>query len=89
MELSSLATITSKSQTICRKSHKTFIIREKKRTCRVGGDEICNMKGLKNGEKDEELYLFKELRKRQNERVSTLMQYASEDFEYDSNGCGE
>ena len=49
-----------------------------------------NMKGRMEGEReraDEDLSLFRELRKRQNERVSTLLHCASEDYElYDSNG---
>ncbi|XP_061343134.1 uncharacterized protein LOC133289252 [Gastrolobium bilobum] len=43
-----------------------------------------NVKGRMD--RDEDLTLFRELRKRQNERISSLMHCASEDYECDSNG---
>ncbi|MED6205809.1 hypothetical protein PIB30_021096 [Stylosanthes scabra] len=35
---------------------------------------------------EEDLSLFRDLRKRQSERVSSLLQFASEDYDFDSNG---
>ncbi|MED6127468.1 hypothetical protein PIB30_088402 [Stylosanthes scabra] len=40
----------------------------------------------RGGGGEEDLSLFRELRKRQSERVSSLLQFASEDYDFDSNG---
>ncbi|KAK7317383.1 hypothetical protein RJT34_01553 [Clitoria ternatea] len=48
-----------------------------------------SMKGRMEQERDrdEDLTLFSELRKRQNERISSLLHCVSEEYEYDANGA--